>query len=298
MQKALIFGANGYLGRHLAIALKANNIAFTPTGSAAKSVDNYNNYVQADICNQKSLVQLDFNVDYIFVFAAITGTSTQLSDYINMKTVNELGLLHILQQHQQSNSKAKIILPSTRLVYKGKSNVFLKETDTLKALTPYAQTKINGEQLLAYYQEHAKINYTIFRICVPYGNAFDGAYSYGTTGFFLSKAQNGENISIYGDGSQKRTFTHVEDVVNVILATIPHSKSNNQVYNIGGNDHLSVKEVAEMIAKKFNVKLDFVPFPDQAIKIESGDTIFDDAKLQANTPFTYQHKINDWIEKI
>lgn len=298
MQKALIFGANGYLGRHLAIALKANNITFTPTGSAAKSVDNYNNYIQADICNPESLVQLDFNVDYIFVFAAITGTSTQLSDYINMKTVNELGLLHILQHHQQSNSTAKIIFPSSRLVYEGKSNVFLKETDTLKALTPYAQTKINGEQLLAYYQEHAGINYTIFRICVPFGNAFDETYSYGTTDFFLSKAQQGKNISIYGDGNQKRTFTHVKDIVDVILTTIPQTKSKNQIYNIGGNDHLSLKELAEMVASKFKVSLDFVPFPAQAAKIESGDTIFDDTKLQSDTPFTYQYRLSAWLNKI
>ena len=215
-----------------------------------------------------------------------------------MKSVNELGLLTILQQHQQSNSIAKIIFSSTRLVYKGQSNVFLKENDQQEALTPYAQTKINGEQLLAFYQEHAGINYTIFRICVPYGNAFDGAYSYGTTGFFLSKAQNGENISIYGKGNQKRTFTHVEDIINVILATIPHTKSNNQIYNIGGNDHLSLKEVAEMVAHKFNVKLDFVSFPEQAAKIESGDTIFDDLKLQFDFPYTYQHHIKKWIDSI
>ncbi len=298
MQKAIIFGANGYLGRHLAKALKSKNIAFTPTDIAATSIDNYNNYIQADICNSESLAQLDFNVDYIFVFAAITGTSTQVTDYINMKNVNELGLLHILQQHQQSNSNAKIIFPSTRLVYQGKTNILLKENDTLKALTPYAQTKINGEQLLVFYQEHADINYTIFRICVPYGNAFDGAYSYGTTGFFLSKAQHRENISIYGEGKQRRTFTHVEDIVDVILTTIPQTKSKNQIYNIGGNDHLSLKELAEMVASKFKVSLDFVPFPVQAAKIESGDTIFDDTKLQADTPFTYQYRLSAWLNKI
>lgn len=90
----------------------------------------------------------------------------------------------------------------------------------------------------------------------------------------------------------------MEDIINVILKTIPHTKSDNQVYNIGGNDHLSLKEVAEMVAHKFNVKLDFVPFPEQAAKIESGDTIFDDLKLQFDFPFTYQHYIAEWLNKI
>lgn len=298
MQKAIIFGANGYLGRHLAKALKANNISFVATGRAAKSIDHYENYVQVDVCNLESLAKLDFNVTYIFVFSAITGTSTQLSDYIAMKSVNELGLLNILFQYQQSNSSAKIVFPSTRLVYKGNKNVYLQENDQQVALTPYAQTKINGEQLLEFYQQHAGINYTIFRICVPYGNSFEGAYSYGTTGFFLSKAQNGENISIYGKGDQQRTFTHIEDIINVILATISNQKSNNQIYNIGGNNHLSLKEVAELIAHKFNVKLTFVPFPKQALKIESGDTIFDDSKLQLSSPYTYQYHLDKWITNL
>ena len=55
MQKAIIFGANGYLGRHLAKALKANNITFIPTGRSANSIDNYSNYVQVDICKPETL---------------------------------------------------------------------------------------------------------------------------------------------------------------------------------------------------------------------------------------------------
>jgi len=60
----------------------------------------------------------------------------------------------------------------------------------------------------------------------------------------------------------------------------------------------SLKEVAEMVAHKFNVKLDFVSFPEQAAKIESGDTIFDDLKLQFDFPYTYQHHIKKWIDSI
>ena len=65
MKKAILFGANGYLGRHIAYFLQKNNIEFIPTGSALKSIDNYPNYLKVDITNIEDLKKLDFDVDYV-----------------------------------------------------------------------------------------------------------------------------------------------------------------------------------------------------------------------------------------
>ncbi len=64
------------------------------------------------------------------------------------------------------------------------------------------------------------IDYTIFKICVPYVNNFGDAYSYGTLGFFLSKAIRGECITLFGDGSIRRTFTHVDDISQIVARSI------------------------------------------------------------------------------
>jgi len=190
----------------------------------------------------------------------------------------------------------RIIYPSTRLVYKGIKNTPLKEGFEKESKTIYAKNKINCERILNDYQLQHKIDYTIFRICVPYGNLLGENYSYGTIGFFINKAIKGENITIYGDGSLKRTFTHVSDISEAIIKGIEHEQTKNKIYNIGSNDSLSLLEVANLVAKKYKVGVVFVDWPEEALKIESGDTIFNDEKLQKDINYKYKYSIKDWIE--
>ncbi len=298
MKTAIVFGANGYLGRHIAHYLNQHKIKFIPSDFAAKSVDNYTNYLQIDITKKIQLKQLDFKVDFIFLFAGLTGTNIGFEQYEKFINVNENGLLNILQTHHQQKSKARIIFPSTRLVYKGKKDKFLSENSEKEALTIYAQNKLSCENYLKMYQNFFNIDYTIFRICVPYGNLIDNSYSYGTLGFFLNKAKNNENITLFGDGNQKRTFTHVADIIAIIFLTIKLSSTKNNIYNIGSNDNLSLLEVANLVAKKNGVKTTFLTWPKEALKIESGDTIFNDKKLISTINYTYKNSLTEWIKTI
>jgi len=207
-------------------------------------------------------------------------------------------LLNILEIHHQQKSKARIIFPSTRLVYKGIKDESLSENAEKEALTIYAQNKLSCENYLKMYQNYFGINHTIFRICVPYGNLIDNSYSYGTLGFFLNKAKNNENITLFGNGSQKRTFTHVADIINTIFLTIKLSSTKNNVYNIGSNDNLSLSEVANLVANKNGVKVAYLAWPEEALKIESGDTIFNDKKLISTINYTYKNSLTKWIKTI
>ncbi|MDG1476879.1 MAG: NAD(P)-dependent oxidoreductase [Vicingaceae bacterium] len=293
MQKAIVFGANGYLGRHIAHFLKQQEIEFIPTGSSEKSVDGYPNYKQIDVSNIAELQQLDFNVDFVFAFAGLTGTGSSPEIIERFTKVNELGLANVVTCCE-SAKVGRLIFPSTRLVYKGVENTPLKEDSEKEAKTIYAQNKIACEKLLA----QSNVSYTIFRICVPYGNLIDTNYSYGTIGFFIGKASKGENITIYGDGSLKRTFSHVSDIVQVIFDSLSLSETVGQIYNIGSNDDLSLLEVAQLVAEKYGVSVEFVDWPESALSIESGDTIFDGSKLQQVTSYQYQDRLTDWLEKI
>ncbi|MGB0887835.1 MAG: NAD-dependent epimerase/dehydratase family protein [Vicingaceae bacterium] len=293
MQKAIVFGANGYLGRHIAYFLKQQQIEFIPTGSSPVSVDGYDNYLQIDITKKEELQQLDFNVDYVFAFAGLTGTGSTPEIIEKFTKVNEVGLANVIACCK-SAEVGRLVFPSTRLVYKGVENTPLKESSEKEAKTIYAQNKLICEKMLA----DSTIPYTIFRICVPYGNLIDSNYSYGTIGFFIGKASNGENITIYGNGSLKRTFSHVSDIVQLILQCVRLPDSVGNIYNIGSEDNLSLLEVAELVAQKHNVSVDFVEWPEAALKIESGDTIFDGKKLQEATKYKYQHRLADWLANI
>ena len=80
MQKSIVFGANGYLGRHLVYFLEKNQHQVTPSGSSVKSIDSLSNYIKADVSIQSDIESIDFNVDYIFVFAGLTGTSAAFDE--------------------------------------------------------------------------------------------------------------------------------------------------------------------------------------------------------------------------
>lgn len=296
--KSIVFGANGYIGRHLVHYLNQQSEVIISSDIASQSVDGLANYHSIDITNLEQINTLDFNVDYIFCFGGLTGTHVGFDKFRTFIEVNEIGLLNILTHHKNTQSKAKIIFPSTRLVYNGQQNVFLKEDDPKAALTIYAQNKLSCEEYLKQYAINFNIDYTIFRICVPYGNIFGENFSYGTVGFFYNKAKQQQNISLFGKGELKRTFTHVEDVCTIIIETIKLPGSTNTIFNIGSNDNLSLLDVANLFANKFNVQVEFEKWPDDALKVESGDTIFDDTRIKSLVNYNYKNSIKNWIENL
>jgi len=293
MKKSIVIGSNGYLGRHLSFFLDKNGFENANYDIHPQGIAGQKNYHSLDITNKSDIKKLNPDVDYIFLFAGLTGTIDGFEKYNEFISANEIGLLNILSWIQETKSAVRIIFPSTRLVYKG-NNHPLKEEDPKQAKTIYAANKLAAEQILWMYQNAFGINYTVFRICVPYGNVFDNSFSYGTIGFLLRKATKAENISLYGDGLIMRTFSHVEDICLSIINTLNKRDSENEIYNIGGED-LSLLFVARLIAEKYKVNVEFKDWPEMDLKLESGDTIFDSTKLDSLIQYNSTYRIQDWV---
>jgi len=139
-----------------------------------------------------------------------------------------------------------------------------------------------------------QIPYTIYRICVPYGNNIGEVYSYGTIGYFLNQAKNKGVINLYGDGSLRRTFTHIEDICKQIIHSCRSNKSINQVYNTMGEQY-NLKETAMMIAEKYNANITFSDWPENDHRIESGHTVFNSQKIQTNFNLELKYSFKDWL---
>lgn len=296
-KKCTILGANGYLGRHLAYYL--NQAGFVVFAYDIQSDRNHNlpsevSYEQFDICNNYDHIR--FDVDYLFVFSGITGTKNGFENYKTFVEVNEIGLLNILSKVRDLDVKPKIIFPSTRLVYKGQ-DCPLPEDSEKEAKTIYAANKLACEYYLRMYANCFDIIYTIYRICVPYGNLFDGEFSYGTVGAFLKRAKNGEAITLYGDGSIKRTLTHVMSICQQIVDSMVLTDSDNQIYNVAG-ETFSLKELAEKVAAVYGTKVSFVPWNIMDWKIESGSTVFDGNKLENIIQVDLHWSLDNWLNTI
>ncbi|TKC00457.1 NAD-dependent epimerase/dehydratase family protein [Pedobacter cryophilus] len=302
MNKIVLLGANGYIGQHLASKLiNENCLELYLFDIQEKSVNNFPNYYQLNLLEDipEEYKEIIISANYIFHFSGITGTLKSIEynrTYIN---VNEIGLLNILDIIRKIDGiKPKIIFPSTRLIYKGAKNTLLREDAEKEFKTIYSVNKFACEQYLEIYKSLYNITYCILRICVPYGNMLESNLSFGTISHFINKAKSKENIIIYGDGSLKRTFTHIDDLTNLIIKGGLSKKTDNQTFNIASNNHLTLLEVAQPIATKYNVKIELKEFPEQDLIIESGDTIFDGRKLKDILFYEYKHNFNDWIKNL
>mgnify|MGYP003870477499 CR=1 FL=1 len=297
MGKSIVFGANGYLGRHLMKYLTTKSEDVLAVGKKKYSIDGYKNYFQLDITQRSQFSKINFEVENIYFLSAKTGTLDSFEYYQEFTNVNELGLLNLLDYLKSTHFRPKIIFPSSRLVYRGMKNVFLSEESQLEGKTVYAINKIACENYLKAYNNLFSIPFIVLRICVPYGNLFGSDYSYGTIGYFLSKAYEKQDISLYGDGSQKRTFTHIEDITE-IMGLCAKNDIINKIINIGSEDNMSIKEAAQVVARHYQTKVIQIPWPSEQQKIESGDTIFDDKKLKHIFNYTYKIRFREWIETL
>ena len=176
--KILVIGANGYIGRHVAKALSVRDYTFHLADKGSDSVDGFNNYSQIDILDPDSFESLLQEHNVIFHFAGRTGTFEGFKDFKSFLQLNNIGLLNLLNNVRKKRLQARIIFPSSRLIYKGQKDKPLKESDEKEFKTLYAMNKFSCENYLKMYHDSFGITYTVFRICVPYGNAIDNTMSF------------------------------------------------------------------------------------------------------------------------
>jgi UDP-glucose 4-epimerase len=295
--KVAIIGINGYIAQNLAFMMKKSSFVIYGYGRQTESIISIENYKQIDVTSLESCTLINTDVDFVFYFAGATGTFKAYETYENFIDVNEKGLMNVLTLLVKNKSKARVIFPSTRLVYKGIENTPLEEDAEKEFKTIYALTKWYGEQVLRQYHTYFNIPFIIFRICVPYGNLTSSTYSYGTVGFFLKMAQTGQSITLYGDGSLKRTFTYIEDICNQIILALQNPNSIANVYNIAG-ETLSLLQVAQTITTKYKGSIKHLEWPIMDQKIESGDTIFNGNKLLNLLEYNIKNNFYNWIQTI
>lgn len=278
MHKIAVLGANGFIGQHLVYYLQ-KQYGIVPECYDVVDAAEIPNYHRVDLTKAEDVKNISFDVDYIFMFAGLTGTYAGFNTYEKYVAINEIALLNLLDAIRSSGKRPKVIFPSTRLVYKGYDKP-LKEEDEKECKTIYAANKIACEGYLQAYRDSFDIPYTVFRICLPYGNLLSADYSFGTVGFFIKQAKVGNDITLYGGGTIKRTFTHMEDLCYQVVEGAFKKESDGQIYNIGG-ETLSLHDAAVIVAKKFGTSVVAVPWPERDLRIESDHTYFDDSKIQA-----------------
>lgn len=276
MLKFSIIGANSSLARNFVYFLQDKNIELNLYDIQDKQFDGLENYLQINFHDVNDVNKIEFDCDAVFVFIGLTGAALSMNEANRFIDINEKILVNILDAIKRRNAKCKIIYPSSRLVYKDVDHK-LKETDSLEAKSVYALNKIFAENILRLYQQLFDIKYTIFRIAIPFGELNPSSNKYGILAALVEQSKKGE-ISLYGDGSGIRTFTHVLNICEALYFGGTSTTTDNQIFNIGGKAY-TLFEIAKLISKINESKIVFYPWPEDLIKVEVKNGHLDSSKL-------------------
>ena len=276
MPKFSIIGANSSLARNFVFFLHDKNVSFKLYDIQDKQSDGFENYSKIDFLNDEDVKKIDFDCDAAFIFIGLTGAALSMNEVNRFIDINAKALVNVLNAVKLSHSQCKIIYPSSRLVYKDCENK-LNERCPLEAKSVYALNKIFAEDILKLYHQFFDINYTVFRIAIPFGELNPSSNKYGILANLSDQSKNGE-IKLFGDGSGVRTFTHVRNICEALYFGATSKTTDGQIFNIGGHAY-TLLEIANLLCKKDKSKITFIPWTEDMIKIDVKNGYLDSTKL-------------------
>jgi UDP-glucose 4-epimerase len=277
MTKALITGGAGFIGSHLAEALldlgwNVEVIDDLSTGSIDNIMHLKGNprfsYALDSVMNRSLMMELVDRADMVFHLAAAVGVRLIVEQPVRTIETNIKATELILELSARKSKP--VLLISTSEVY-GKSDrlKFNEEDDLILGATSrarwcYAASKIIDEFLAKAYFKEKGLPTIVVRIFNTIGPRQTGQYGM-VVPRFVRQALLGKPITVYGDGSQRRSFTWVGDVVRTMISLIQHESARGEVFNIGHTKDISIYELALMVQKLTNSvsEVIFVPY-DQA----------------------------------
>lgn len=253
MIKILVTGAAGNIGSALVEDLlrydqySVVGIDNFLTGVAEKlpSAGNRFNFIKADVNNYYDInsIMQSYRFDYVFHYAAVVGVKRTLENPV-MVLDDIQGIKNILDLCKNTGVK-RIFYSSSSEVY-GEPVEFPQNENTtpLNSRLPYAVVKNVGESFLRSYHKEYGLNFTIFRFFNTYGPRQSEDF---VITRFLKQAMRGEQLTIYGDGLQSRTFCYIDDNIENTIRCLQGGHCLNDVMNVGSNEEMSVIDLAKKI---------------------------------------------------
>jgi UDP-glucose 4-epimerase len=257
--KSLITGGAGFIGSHLAEKLLESGhevfiIDNLWTGKL-KNIDAVQNHpklhlVVDTILNESVMNEMIFKVDHIYHLAAAVGVRNIMDHPVETIDTNVKGTETVLRL--ANRFKKKVLIASTSEIYGKHVEHSLSEDDNRvmgsvkKRRWAYACSKTLDEfQAMAYYDEK-KLPVVIARLFNTVGPRQTGQYGMVLPNFVQS-ALLGKPITVFGDGTQARSFCHVRDVVNALTKLMSESKAEGDIFNVGNDYEVSINDLAQKV---------------------------------------------------
>ena len=264
--RILVTGGAGFIGSNLIKRL-------VDEGHSVTSLDNYSlgkvdnhvlgvKYIAADVID---IENLDNRYDTVYHLAALSRVQPSFDNPDETFRANMIGTQKVCEYVKKYGLK---------LIYAGSSSRWYGTGES-----PYAFTKHQGEEICKLYRDTFKLNLEIARFYNVYGpnEVLEGDYA-AVVGRWRHQIAEGKDITIIGDGEQRRDFTHVDDIVDGLIKIANSSNTHNDAWELGSGVNYSVNEVYGMFKERYPL-VQCLFLPDQQGNYRESIRQNDDAKM-------------------
>lgn len=272
----LITGGAGFIGSHLALFhIEHGDMVHVVDDLSTGNIDNIsaclNNpnftFDEVNLLDWECLEKAVTWADRIYHLAAVVGVFRVLENPISVLDTNIAGCERVLRLLHKSHWKTKLIIASTSEVYGSRTEDIPLHEDMELIVSPghntrwnYAISKLADEAFSVSYAREYDMDITVVRFFNVIGANQTGKYGM-VLPRFVKQAVSGEQITVYGDGSQVRSFMDIHDCINILQLLCENKITKGEVVNVGTSHEITIKELAELVKKLSNSSSEIVYIP-------------------------------------
>ncbi|PSQ64455.1 MAG: hypothetical protein BRD25_03540, partial [Bacteroidetes bacterium QH_1_61_8] len=214
--------------------------------------------------------------------------------------VNVDGTLNVLEAARDAG--ARVVVASSAAVYGPPEDVPVSETAPKTPTSPYGADKLFTDHYARTYTDLYDLPTVVLRYFNAYGPRQSGNEYGGVISTFVEQARAGAPLTVHGDGTQTRCFTHVHDAVRAVLGLLEEPAAEGEIFNVGRRDEISIKELAERVRELSgsDVEISYVPYEEvygpnfEDMKRRTPDI----SKLRAAIDFEPAYSLDDILRDV
>lgn len=237
----------------------------------------------SDVRDEHAMKYLVKGQNYLFNLAGQTSHVDSMNNPYPDLEINARAQLSILEACRRHNPDIKLVFASTRQMYGSPKYLPVDERHPLNPVDVNGINKMAGEWYHLVYNNVYGIRASVLRLTNTYGPCMrvkDARQTF--LGIWIRRIIEDEPLLVFGDGKQIRDFTYVDDVVEAMLLCAASDDANGEIFNLGADDPLTLRDTAEMMIRvSGNGTYRIVPFPEDRKSIDIGDYYADYRKIRA-----------------
>lgn len=237
----------------------------------------------SDVRDEHAMKYLVQGQDYLFNLAGQTSHVDSMNNPYPDLEINAKAQLSILEACRKYNTGIKLVFASTRQLYGAPQYLPVDEKHPLAPVDVNGINKMAGEWYHILYNNVYGIRASVLRLTNTYGPRMrvkDARQTF--LGIWIRNIIEGKPVLVFGDGKQVRDFNYVDDVVNALILCALSDDANGEIFNLGADDPINLKDTAELLVKiNGSGEYRIVPFPADRKAIDIGDYYADYRKLRA-----------------